>query len=38
MRAAFVRPRPVQQRGQLRPGFVPIRPALDHDVIDEPAF
>jgi hypothetical protein len=38
MRAAFMRPGPVEQRGQLRPRVVPIRPALDHDVIDEPAF
>ena len=38
MRAAFMRPGPVQQRGQLRPGVVPVGPALDDDVIDEPAF
>ena len=38
MRAAFMRPGPVQQRGQFRPRVVPVRPALDDDVIDEPAF
>src|SRR5690606_8270829 len=38
MRAAFMWPGPVEQRGQFRPRVMPVGPALDYDVIDEPAF
>src|SRR5690606_32879831 len=38
VRSVFMRPRPVEECRQLVPSVMPVRPALDHDVIDEPAL